>query len=153
MALNVAMLRGQIQRVFDDQLESTGEIASRIAQACQAYAQMAQAPPGAPVILKGSEKRAFENALRTLMDGRLQAPQAAQGLGNAIAAFWLVPPVQTGAGGVVTAVIPQAAVGKISSTSVDSANQAAASLANALDLMTKTVFVTNPPPVPPGTLF
>jgi len=153
MALNVASLTNQLQRIFGEQLETPREIASRIAQAYLLYAQAAQAPPGVPVILKGSEGRAFETALRTLLEGRFPPPQAANAIGNAISAFWLAPPVQTGAGGVVTAIIPQAAIGKMISTNVNDASLAARSLASALDLMTKTVFVTNPSPLPPGPLF
>lgn len=153
MALNVAQLRSQIQNVFDQKLESIPQISSRIAQAYQAYAVAAQAPPGAPVILKGSESRLFEQALTSLMQGRQPAPQAAQALGNAITAFWLAPPVMTGAGGVVTAVVPAAAVAKLMSTNVKVSSQAAMSLAQSLDLMTKTVFVVNPSPLPPGPLF
>jgi hypothetical protein len=153
MALNMGQLKNQIQRVLDQKLESIPQIASRIAQAYQAYAMAAQAPPGAPVILKGSESRLFETALTGLMQGRLPAPQAAQALGNAIVAFWLVPPVQTGAGGVCTAVVPQAAVAKMMATKVSDSSQAALSLAQSLDLMTRTVIVTNPPPIAPGPLF
>jgi hypothetical protein len=153
MALNMGQLRSQIQNVFDQRLESIPQIASKIARAYQAYATAAQAPPGAPVILKGSESRLFEQALANLMRGRLPAPQAAQALGNAISAFWLLPPVQTGAGGVCTAVVPQAAVAKMMSTKVSASSQAALSLAQSLDLMTRTVIVTNPPPLAPGPLF
>jgi len=153
MALNVGQLRSQIQGVFDQRLESIPQIASKIARAYQAYATAAQAPPGAPVILKGSESRLLEVALSNLMQGRLPAPQAAQALGSAIASFWLVPPVTTGSGGVCTAVVPQAAVAKMAATKVSASSQAAMSLAQAFDLMTRTVIVTNPPPLPPGPLF
>lgn len=153
MALNVGQLTNQIQNVFDQKLESIPQIASKIARAYQAYAMAAQAPPGAPVILKGSESRLFELALTNLMQGRFPAPQAAQALGNAISTFWLVPPVMTSAGGVATAVIPAAAVAKMMSTNVKASSQAAQSLAQSLDLMTKTVFVVNPYPLPPGPLF
>jgi len=153
MALNVAQLRSQIQSVFDQRLESIPQISSKIARAYQAYATAAQAPPGAPVILKGAESRLFELALTNLMQGRMPAPQAAQALGNAISAFWLTPPVTTSAGGVATAVIPTVAVAKMMSTNVKESSQAATSLAQSLDLMTKTVFVVNPYPLPPGPLF
>lgn len=153
MALNVGLLRGEIQRVFDDQLEDKSQVARRIAQAYQKYAQTAQAPPGAPVILRGSESRLFEQSLRSLLVGEFPPPQAAQAISNAIGGFWLTPPVTTGAGGVCTAIIPQAAIGKMSATKVDASSGAAASLASSLDLMTKTVFVVNPSPIPPGTLF
>ena len=153
MALNVGQLRSQIQNVFDQRLESIAQIASKIARAYQAYATAAQAPPGSPVVLKGSESRLLEVALSNLMRGRLPAPQAAQALGNAVSAFWLLPPVTTGSGGVVTAVVPQAAVAKLAATKVSASSQAALSLAQALDLITRTVFVTNPPPIAPGPLF
>lgn len=153
MALNMGQLKNQIQSVFDQRLESIPQIASKIAKAYQSYAMAAQGPPGSPVILKGSESRLFETALTSLMQGRLPAPQAAQALGNAIASFWLIPPVQTGAGGVCTAVVPQAAVAKMMATKVSNSSQAALSLAQSLDLMTRTVIVTNPPPIAPGPLF
>lgn len=153
MALNVGQLTNQIQRIFDQQLDSIPRIASQIARAYQSYAAFAQAPPGAPVVLKGSEYRLFEVALRNLMQGQLPAPQAAQGLGQAIAGFWLTPPVTTSAGGVCTAIVPAAAISKMASTNVKASGQAAQSLASSLDLMTRTVFVTNPPPIAPGPLF
>jgi hypothetical protein len=153
MALNVSQLKNQIQGVFDQKLQQIPQIASKIARAYQVYATAAQAPPGAPVILKGSESRLFEVALTQLMQGRLPAPAAAQALGNAITAFWLLPPVLTGAGGVVTTIIPAAAIAKMIGTKVDDSSAAASSLAQALDTMTKTVFVTNPYPIPPGLLF
>lgn len=153
MALNMGQLRSQIQGVFDQRLESIPQIASKIARAYQSYATAAQAPPGSPVVLKGTEYLLLEKALVSLMRGRLPAPQAAQAIGNAVASFWLVPPVATGSGGVVTALIPQAAIAKMASTKVSASSQAATSLAQSLDLLTKTVFVTNPPPLSPGVLF
>lgn len=153
MALNVGQLTNQIQSVFDRHLESTVEIASQIARAYQSYAALAQAPPGVPVILRGTEYRLFEVALRGLMDGQLPAPQAAQALGQAISGFWLAPPVTTGAGGACTSIVPAAAISKMASTNVKAAGQAAQSLASSLDLMTRTVIVTSPTPIPPGPLF
>ena len=153
MALNVGSLTNQIQNVFDQRLEDIGQVASRIAQAYQTYAQTAQAPPGAPVILKGSEYRLFEIELRNLMKGQYPAPQAAQSIGKAIQSFWLAPPVQTGAGGVVTLVVPAAGIAKMAATNVKASGQAAQSLASALDMITKTVFVTNPYPIAPGPIF
>lgn len=153
MALNMGQLKSQIQAVFDQHLESKPQIASKIARAYQAYAVAAQAPPGGPMILKGSESRLFELALTNLMEGMLPAPAAAQGLGNAILGFWLVPPVLSSVGGLATAVVPAAAIAKMMATMVSDSSSAAASLAGALDLMTKTVFVTNPPPLPSGLLF
>lgn len=154
MALNPQMLTRQIQAVFDQRLEENAKIAQRIANAYQQYAVLAQAPPAAPVILGGAGRSRFlENALRALMERQFPAGQAAQVIANGIRGFWLTPPVTTGIGGVCTAIAPGAAVGKMSATRVDSAGGAAASLARSLDMMTKTVFVTNPSPIPPGFLF
>jgi hypothetical protein len=153
MALNMGQLRSQIQNVFDQRLKDIPQISSKISRAYQSYATAAQAPPGVPVILKGTECLLFEQALTALMQGRFPAPQAAQALGNAIVSFWMVPPVVTGAGGVVTTVVPQAAVAKMVTTKVSASSQAALSLAQALDQLTKTVFVTNPYPIAPGVLF
>lgn len=153
MALNSAQLKNQIQSVFDQRLKDIPQIASKIARAYQSYATAAQAPPGTPVILKGSESRAFEAALIQLMQNKLPAPAAAQALANAVMAFWLLPPVTTGSGGIVTAVLPVAAIAKMAGTNVSDSSGAALSLAQSLDIMTRTVFVTNPPPLAPGVLF
>ena len=153
MALNVAQLTNSIQGVFDKKLEDVGRVASEISQAYQSYAQLAQAPPGAPVILKGTEFRLFEVSLRNLMSGRLPPPAAANAIGQAITAFWLTPPVQTGSGGACTAIVPAAAISKMAATNVTNSSLAAQSLASSLDLMTRTVFVVNPAPLPPGPLF
>lgn len=153
MALNVTQLKSRIQGVFDQRLQSIPQIAAKIAQAYQVYATAAQAPPGSPVILKGSESRLMEVALTQLMRSRAPAPQAAQALANAVSSFWLLPPVTTGSGGVVTTILPAAAISKMQSTKVSASSAAALSLAQSLDMMTKTVFVTNPYPIPPGVLF
>lgn len=153
MPLIVASLSSSIQRVFDEQLTEVRDIARRISQAYQSYASTAQAPPGAPVILKGTESKLFEVALFNLMKGQLPKPQAANAIANAISSFWMAPPVTTGAGGVVTAVIPQAGLGRLIGVNVKDSSNAASTLAQALDVMTKTVFVTNPFPLPPGPIF
>jgi len=153
MALNVSTLRSRIQRVFEDNLPDKAQIARRIARAYQEYARAAQAPPGVPVVLKGTEVRVLENGILTFLNARMPAPQAAQIIGSAITAFWLLPPVQTGAGGVVTAIVTQAGVAKLISTRVKTVPAAALALSSSLDLMTRTVFVVNPPPVSPGFIF
>jgi len=151
--LVIGTLTSGIQRVFDQQLSDISDIARQIAKAYQSYAATAQAPPGVPVILRGTESRLFEQALFNLMKGQLPKPQAANAIGNAISGFWMTPPVQTGAGGVVTAVIPQAGLGRLIGVNVKDSSNAASTLAQALDAMTKTVFVTNPTPLPPGPIF
>ena len=152
MALNLASLRVQIQRVFDARLSDVAQIARRLADAYENYARAAQAPTGAPVTLKGFEKRVFATALESVLRSHSSAPQAAQAIGNAMTAFWLTPPVQFGTG-LVTAILPQAAIGKMLSTKVDSASGAAEAFAGSLDLLTKTVFVTSPTPAPSGPIF
>ena len=153
MALNPGQLKNQIQGVFDQRLGSIQKIASRIARAYQSYAAAAQAPPGAPVVLKGTESRLLEEALINLMQARLPAPAAAQAIGVAVTSFWMLPPVLTSIGGVATTIVPAAGVAKLISTNVNNSSDAAQSLANSLDLMTRTVFVVNIPPVPPGLIF
>jgi hypothetical protein len=151
MALNVALLTSQIQRVFDLKLADKADIARQLASAYQVYALAAQAPTGSPVILKGNENQAMSSALQTLLRGQFPPAQASQALANAISAFWLVPPVFAGPG-FATAILPQSAVGKMRSVRVKSAAAAASALASAFDLMTRTVFITSPPPLPSGPL-
>lgn len=153
MALNVSQLKAQIQNVFSQQLKDVSQIASKISRAYQAYAAAAQAPPGTPVILKGSESRMLELALNQIMQARLPAPAAAQALGAAIVAFWMAPPVVTAAGGVVTLVLPAPGIAKMMATNASDVSSAALSLAQSLDTITRTVFVTNQPPIAPGVLF
>lgn len=152
MPLNVGQLTNDIRGVFEAQLDSSRDIASRIARAYESYARLAQAPPGVPVVLKGSEVSLLERGLLQVMEQRLLAPAAAQTVGAAVVSFWLTPPVAAGPG-VVTAVIPQSGIAKMLGTNVSTAAQAAQSLASSLDLITRTVFVTAPPPAPSGVLF
>lgn len=152
MALNVGQLAGEIRSVFNAQLESPREIASKIARAYSSYARAAQAPPGVPVTLTGSEGKFMESALVRVMEQQLPAPAAAQEIGVAVVSFWLTPPVAAGPG-VVTAVIPQAGVSKMLAVNVPTSDLAAQELAVALDIITRTAFVTAPPPNPSGVLF
>jgi hypothetical protein len=151
MPLVVGSLQSGIQRVFDQQLEDIQDIARQIAQAYQSYAATAQSPIGAPAVLKGTENRLFEIALFNLMKSQAPPPQAANQISQAITGFWLTPPVTFGPG-LVTAVIAQAGVGRLIGTNVKDSSNAAATLAQSLDVMTKTVFVTNPPPAPSGPI-
>lgn len=153
MALNVAQLRNQIQAVFNQRLPDSFSIASRISRAYYIYAVAAQAPPGSPVVLKGSEPRMMEVELLRIMNSRLQGTQAAQALGRAVTAFWLTPPVMTAAGGAVTAIVVSPAVAKLSYSDSRDSMEAAMQLSQSLDMMTRTVFVTSPPPLASGVLF
>lgn len=153
MPLQLPALRARLDKVFNEQLESQQKIAQKIAQAYQEYAQAAIAPPGATLVFKGSEAKLVELALLTVMKGRLLPPDAAQLVGNAVMAFWLVPPVLTSAGGAVTLVVPTAGVARLQAVKANTISQAALALAQAFDLMTRTVFVTNTPPVPSGPIF
>jgi hypothetical protein len=152
MPLVVNTLTSSIQSVFDKKLENINQIAAEIANAYQLYAAQALGAIGDPVILTGVESVKLKNALASLMSGRMPAPSAANVISTAVMAFWLAPPVHTGGGGTCVSIIPQAAVSKMVATNVNASSQAAASLAQAFHLMTKTVFVVYPSPLPPGFL-
>lgn len=152
MPLQLPVLRSKLDKVFNEQLESAQEIAQRIARAYQEYAQGGIAPPGVPFVFKGTESKFLELAILLTVKARYLPPQAAQTIGNAVLQFWLAPPITTSAGGVVTAVVPAVGVGRLQAVKVDTIPQAALALAQAFDLMTRTVFVTNTPPVPSGLI-
>lgn len=153
MPLLLPVLRTKLDKVFNERLDSAQEIAQRIAKAYQEYAQGAIAPPGAKLIFKGTESKFLELALLLTVKARYLPPQAAQTIGNAVLQFWLTPPVLTSAGGAVTVVVPAAGVSTLLGVKVDTTSQAALKLAQAFDQMTRTVFVTNAPPLPSGTIF
>lgn len=152
MPLSLPFLRTKLEKVFSEQLESGQEIAQRIARAYQEYAQQAIAPPGVPLVLTGVESKHLELAIFLIVKARYLPPQASQTIGNAVLQFWLAPPVVTSGGGVVTTVLPAAGIPKLLGTRVDTIPKAALSLAQAFDLMTRTVFVTNTPPIPSGLI-
>lgn len=145
-------LRQSVIRIFDERLEDANKVASRIANAYQSYCQSAMGPIGDPVILKGMEFAGFEQGLARLMNGQAPSPQAAGLITQALTAFWLLPPVLTSGGGVCASIVPAAAAGKMKSAKADTPAKAAGNLADSLHLMTSTVFVVYPPPIPPGFL-
>lgn len=153
MALNVAALASGIRRVFEAQEDDVAQIARKVAKAYFDYAKLAQAPPGTPVVLKGNELPVLSQALLPVMRGQFPAPQAAQAIGNAVVAFWMAPPVMTAAGGAVTVVVPQGGMAKMASVRTQSVQQAAVFMAQAMDMITRTAFVTHSPPLPSGPLF
>ena len=149
------VLAADLRKIFALQLEDIGEISSRIASAYQSYATGAQGPMGEPVVLQRTEYRIFQRALADLMRGRSPAPKAAIALGRAIMSFWLAPPVKTATGGLCASIVTAGAVARMRAINVKRSDQAATSLANALHMMTSTVFVAYPPspiPRPPGFL-
>jgi hypothetical protein len=148
----VQSLKQQVIRIFDERIEDSNKVASRIANAYQAYCQSASGPLGDPVILKGIEYKGFEANLASLMSGQAPSPQASGLIVQALTAFWLAPPVLTSGGGVCASIVPAAAQAKMVSTKADTAAKAAGSLADSLHLMTSTVFVVYPYPIPPGLL-
>ena len=145
----VGALKQNIIRIFDERLEDSNKVASRIANAYQSYCQSAQGPLGDPVILKGVEFKGFEQNLARLMSGPTPAPAAAGLIVQAITTFWLAPPVLTSTGGLCVSIVPAAAQAKMVSSRADTPAKAAGNLADSLHLMTSTVFVTYPTPVPP----
>jgi hypothetical protein len=148
----VGTLKQSLTRIFAEQIEDQKKVASRISNAYQSYCQSASGPLGDPVILKGVEFKLFEQNLASLMAGQAPPPLAGNLIVQAITAFWLAPPVLTGGGGVCASIVPAAAMSKMVATKVDASNKAAATLADSLHLMTSTVFVTYPYPIPPGLL-
>ncbi len=148
----VQALRQSVIRIFDERLEDSNRVASRIASAYQFYCQGAMGPLGDPVILKGVEFKGFEANLARLMSSQAPSPTASGLIAQALTAFWLVPPVATSTGGVCVSIVPSAAQGKMMSSRADTAAKAAGNLADSLHLMTGTVFVVYPPPRPPGFL-
>lgn len=152
MTLVISRLQSDIFDVFSRQLDDKREIARLIAIAYQSYANSAQSPPGAPMNLTGTEHKKLESELLFLMNRSLPPGEAANRVGNAVYMFWLAPPVTSGAGGVVTNLVHASGVGRMAGTNVDSDRSAANAMASALDSITRTVFVTNPPPNPSGTL-
>jgi hypothetical protein len=153
MALVSAGLYAQILQIFNQTLDSSSAIAQRIATAYQIYATAAQGPHGDPVLLKGIEMQQLKNVLQQIMDHQIPLAGASQQIGLAVMQFWLVPPVMTAVGGVCTAIITPPAVAKLSAIQANSYAESAQTLADALDLATKTVVVTYPPILgPPGTL-
>ena len=145
----VEALKQNIIQIFGERLEDPSLVASRLAVAYQSYAQAAQGPLGDPVIFKGVESRGLESNLARMMSSQAPAPAAAGLLVQAITTFWLAPPVLTSTGGLCVSIVPAAAQAKMVSSRADTPAKAAGNLADSLHLMTSTVFVTYPTPVPP----
>jgi hypothetical protein len=148
----VGTLKQSVIRIFDERIEDSNKVASRIANAYQSYCQAASGPLGDPVILKGVEFMGFEQNLARLMSGQAPSPLAASLISQALTSFWLAPPVLTSGGGVCASIVPAAAQAKMVSSKADTPAKAAGSLADSLHLMTSTVFVVYPYPIPPGLL-
>lgn len=153
MALNPAKLKSQIQNVFSKRSDDINQIASSIAREYYAYAVAAQAPPGSPVVLTGRESKGLENSLVNIMSKRLPGPLAAQAVCLAISQFWIAPPVTTLSGGLVTLALPTPGMNILLSVNAKDFSQSALYLSQSFDIITRSVFVTNPYPLPPGTLF
>lgn len=143
--------------VFKSQPGSGQETASKLAQEYDKYCKAAMAPPGAP-IFTGSEKTAFEGILAPALASADtgNATVVAAAFGNAVQAYWMMPPVQFSGGpaiGMVTAVPgAQAIVSPIAAALINTQNTEDSIgniLATQLDIATKTVLVTYTAPPPP----
>ena len=152
MALNKQSLRADIKALFDEQMKDASELGVRLSKAYFDYASQAQGGIGDPVPLRGSEWMRLRSLLTALVRSRPPAARAARMIAEGVTAFWLSPPVISSGGGVCTSIVTAPGVATMQSTRANSSAKAAASLANALHMMTKTVLLVYPNPTPPGFL-
>ena len=151
--LNAAALLNGILGVFDKKLPNIADVAQQISEQYRKYASIAQGSTLMdPVVLLGAEQLKLQQALVNLMQARLPAAAAANMVGTAIVQFWTAPPVLTVGAGTCTVVIPAGGISIMMGTKVSTSAQAAQSLANALDAMTRTTTIIYPYPIVPGVL-
>jgi hypothetical protein len=158
MPLVMATLQAGLAQVFRSQPSSPADVARQIATEYDNYCKTAMAAPGLPVFT-GAEKPAFEGlifaALSLGENGSAQA--VAQSFGDAVNAYWLLPPVPFVGGpatGVVTAVSGAMAIVAPLAAALGNTNNTedsiALQIATQLDIATKTVLVTYTTPPPPA---
>lgn len=156
MALNKTQLRTDLEALFTAPTESYADAAEAWADAYAVYAANAKScsTPGAPASLAAA-KATLKAVLTTSFSTRTVASDTAGDMAAAFTAFWLVPPVPFSGTtpGVVTAVAGTAALqaALISTWAANLASQvsaaaAAESMAELLDIFTKTVLVTHVAP-------
>lgn len=152
MALQPAVLRAELTRIFSVSSGSPAEAAAKLAAAYGRYAQTATAGV-VPWVPTGLEERRLRGVLVVSLGPTGSAPVVARAWAQGVTAFWFAPPVVFGVGAVTA--VPGAALLLPTLTALflsprNSVVSAAASLASALDAATRTVLVTLPPagPVP-----
>lgn len=152
MPLSQDSLISSIEPIFARHDKDISKISRDLSHAYLSYAQFALGPNGDPIILKGTETIVLQQQLYGLMAGKLPAPLAAQAIITGLLSFWLLPPVFTVVGGVVTTVIPAIALAKMITTHESAISGAARSMAAAFHSFTTTIFVTATPPLLSGLL-
>ena len=149
--LNSKKLEQDIINIFKQQYQYN-IVSVKVAQAYEDYARTGSGSQGDPIIFKGTEKLFLKQAMDLIYIGKILQPAAAQYIAQAITSFWLLPPLITGTGGVVSAILPIPGAIKFMAIQAKTVEEAGRGFANALDLMTKTVFFVYPFPVPPGPI-
>ena len=147
-----ASLSAALKGIFNERLREVGEAADRIAKAYEDYARMGQSPSGAPVVIRGLEKLQLSMSLSLLMKSRYPSIEAAQQVAMGVTGFWLTPPVITLTGGVCSGILTGPGVSALIYTRASSIDDAADSMANALHMMTKSVFFAEVPPLVSGVI-
>ena len=130
--------------------------AQQWAQAYVIYTSTALFGPNVP-IFTGAEQAAFQAALLPVFVPVGTAASVAAAIQSAVLAFWSSPPIAVAGpaqAGVVTAVPGAASLGAaltgILSNPLNTAETAAAQIATAIDIATRTAIATVAPP--PGTV-
>lgn len=152
MALIDSILRGRLSQLFGQRLNSIGDIAARIADSYQVYCSTATGSLSDPVVLLGAENLVLRTVLSRILSQRLPGAAAAQEIGSAVQRYWTVPPIKTAAGGICASILVGPGVGRLMSARAASTREAADNLSAALEMMTKTVIFSYPPPIPPGKI-
>lgn len=142
MPLILDTLIGNLNPIFHNQTSNpTKEIAARdIARAYFDYVKPALGPNGDPFLFTGNEVSLLQQGLVIAFTGII-GPLTAQAIGLAVTQFWLLPPVITAVGGVVSSIMTATGVAKLMASNAKNLDQGAANFAQALHLMTKTVSV------------
>lgn len=158
MPLIMATLQAGLVQVFKSQPSTPTDAANKIAAEYDKYCKNAMAAPGLPVFT-GAEKTAFEGLiLAALSLGENGSAQAvAQAFGDAVNAYWMLPPVPFVGGpatGMVTAIPGAMAIVAPLAAALGNTNNTedsiALQIATQLDIATKTVLVTYTTPPPPA---
>lgn len=147
MALLKVLLRQQLINVLKQSMSDPDQIGRGVGQAYQSYARTAQGAAG-PATLIGVEYLKLSTPLGAQLRARAPAASIAQTIGAGLTLFWLAPPVLFGVGA-ASAIITPPGVAMLQSINYSSAEQAASAMADAMDVITRTVIVTYPSGTPP----
>lgn len=152
MPLVKGNLVNSFKTIFKRQLPEVSMVAEEMSLAYNGYAAVALGANGDPIVLLGHERMKIKLALETMMRMRMPPPNAANMIAQGVMGFWLLPPVLSSGGGACASIIPAAGIAKLITSRKDKIDDAAMAFADALHLMTKTVGMVYPPPIPPGLI-